>query len=506
MNKLAYKPSMGLSVFFGTEMWERYGFYIVQSLLALYLSLQLHMEDAQVYMLVGSFTALTYISPIIGGWVADNFLGQRRAVFTGGFILFLSYILLAFSLSLNHLILAFSGIAMGTGLLKPNISSLLGRQYSPSDPKRNSAFTIFYLGITTGIILGTTLPSKLQFWFGWKACFLSAAIGMVLAIFVFFMGTKLLKIEEYAVLKRRMLINWIASLVIIVFSGSIFYLVLSHSGIANTFFIAVATLAVVVVLRIAFKEEGDQRRKTLSLLILFAISTCFWAFYFEMFMMLTLFITRTVEPVVLGIRFPAPYYVSVQSFGMIVFGIFLAKLWARMRYRNAAYAISIKFTIAIACMFLAYSVILITSNNNSENLLSPWPILFAYVLISLAELMLSPIGLSAVTRLGNSQVVSTLMGVFFVSLGIGGFLSGQLSKIVSSEPESSSLIHLKESYFHGFSALTWMLFFVLIFSGVSCSLIKRLSRNICWEKIREEDLDASSSGEEDRGKIIGVRS
>ena len=483
-NQQTHRRGMSLSVFFGTEMWERYGFYVVQSLLALYLALKIHMPDIEIYTLVGSFTALTYISPIIGGWIADHFLGQKRAVLTGGVILFCAYILLAFSLSLDHLILSFAGIAMGTGLLKPNISSLLGRQYSINDPKRNSAFTIFYLGITTGIILGTTLPSQLQIWFGWQACFFSAAIGALLAIFVFFTGTKLLDIKEYAVLKRSMSLNWPIAVLVIIISYLIFYTVLSHANIANTFFIAVVILSVLMVLRIAFfKQKGDQRRKTLCLLVLFAISTCFWAFYFEMFMMLTLFITRAVNPWVLGIKFPAPYYVTVESVGMIVFGVFLSKLWARETYRNIAFAISIKFMIAIVFILMAYGVILISSSNHSLNLLSAWPILFAYILISLAELMLSPIGLSAVTRLADSKTVSTLMGVFFVSLGIGGFLSGQLAKFAAISPGASNLTQIKAAYFHGFSILSIILIFVLFLTGIACFYIKKLSKNISWEDI-----------------------
>lgn len=478
------KSNRSLPIFFGTEMWERYGFYVVQSLLALYLALKVHMLDEKIYTLVGSFTALTYISPIMGGWIADHFLGQRKAVLAGGVFLFLAYLLLTFSLSITHLMLSFSGIAIGTGLLKPNISSLLGRQYLPSDPKRNSAFTIFYLGITTGIILGTTLPSQLQVWFGWKTCFFSAAMGALLSVLVFSTGIKVLKIPEYAVLKYSAGVNWLAALGLIFLSYLIFYLVLSHPNLANAFFILVVIWAVLIVLKIAFlKEKADQRRKTLSLLILFAISTCFWAFYFEMFMMLTLFITRVVNPMVLGIHFPAPYYVTVESLGMIVFGVLLSKLWARETYKNIAFSISIKFMIAIVFILLAYGIILITSSNSSISLLSAWPILLAYLLISLAELMLSPIGLAAVTRLAGPHVVSTLMGVFFVSLGIGGFLSGQLAKFAVIQTTSENLVQVKASYFHGFLILSLILIGVLVLTGVACWGVRKLSRNITWEDI-----------------------
>lgn len=473
-----------LTVFCATEMWERYGFYVVQALLALYLSLHLQIGDAKTYALVGSFTALTYISPIIGGWIADNFLGQKKAVLTGAVLLSLSYIVISFATSLDFLLFSLALIATGTGLLKPNISALLGRQYSAGDPKRNSGFTIFYLGLTTGIILGTVLPIQLQNIFGWKTCFFSAAIGAAFAFFVFFYGIRTLNIQEYATPKNDMWINWCVASVIMALSFIVYFMVLRHPGVANLFFLAVVILATGIVLRVAKKEKDDQRYKTLSLLLLFTISALFWAFYFEMFLVLTLFITRIVEPTILGINFPAPYYVSVQSIGMIIFGIFLSKLWAKMRDKNVAYATSLKFTLAILFIFLAYLIILfLVSTNQSSLLISGWPLLGAYLMISLAELLLSPIGLSVVTQLASEKVVSTMMGIFFVSLGIGGFLSGKLAKFAVIDNKAASVIQMKAQYLSGFQALVTILLGVFILTCLFSYIIKRLTQHILPETL-----------------------
>jgi POT family proton-dependent oligopeptide transporter len=477
------KSSMALSVFFSTEMWERYGFYVAQSLLALFLSVHLQLSDGYTYTLVGSFTALTYISPIIGGWIADNCLGQKHSVLFGAVLLFFSYIVLASAHNLAHLLFALAMIAVGTGLLKPNISALLGKQYAKGDPKRNSGFTIFYLGITLGIVLGTTLPSKLQAMYGWSACFFSASIGLVLAFLVFFFGVRLLKIQDYATPKHNPLVNWSRAVGLILIAYIIFYLVLRNPSVANIFFIVVAAGAIGVVLKIAFNEQGDQRRKTLSLLVLFVISVFFWSFYFQMFTDLTLFITRAVQPTVLGLNFPAPYYVSVQSFGMLVIGVFLARLWSKMRTKNIAHTISIQFTIAVGCILIAYGIILWVTSGDSHSLrlISAWPIMGAYLMISLAELMLSPIGLSSVTLLSSEHVVSTLMGVFFVSLGLGGFISGQLAKIAAIHDNHLSLTATKSHYFHSFSTLTMILAGAFVVTCFLSYLVKCLSRGITWE-------------------------
>lgn len=184
------KHPKSLRIFFATEMWERYGFYVVQSLLALYLALHFKWPDKQIYALVGSFTALTYLSPVVGGWIADKLIGQKRAVLLGAVVLFVSYCILSLVDNTTALTASLAAIAVGTGLLKPNISSLLGNEYLTGSARRESGFTIFYMGITTGIILGTTLPSILNEHFGWVASFTSAAIGMIIAFLVFYKASK----------------------------------------------------------------------------------------------------------------------------------------------------------------------------------------------------------------------------------------------------------------------------------------------------------------------------
>ena len=468
-----------LTVFFSTEMWERYGFYVVQALLALYLAYHLHLSDTVTYALVGSFTALTYISPIIGGWIADKFIGQRKAVLFGAILLCCSYIIMGFATSLNVLLISLAFIATGTGLLKPNVSALLGRQYAVDDPKSNSGFTIFYLGINVGILLGTLLPIQLQSLFGWKVCFLSAAIGAAFAFFVFLFGIRRFNIQEYGYRKHSALFNWSVASGTIILAYVLFYLVLSNPSVANSFFTMVVVIATGIVLRVAQKERGGQRYKTLILLLLFVISVFFWAFYFEMFLVLTLFITRAVEPVILGIHFPAPYYVAAQSFGLIIIGIFLSKLWAKMHYKNIVYATSIKFMLAMVSVVVAYTIILISVKVTPLSaLISAWPILVAYLMISLAELLLSPIGLSAVTQLASEKVVSTMMGVFFVSLGIGAFLSGRLADLAAIHHVSESLTQIKIQYVSGFQTLLIVLLGALVITSILCLVIKQLTKRI----------------------------
>lgn len=324
MHTSSEKHPKSLRIFFATEMWERYGFYVVQSLLALYLALHFKWPDKQVYALVGSFTALTYLSPVVGGWIADKLIGQKRAVLLGAIVLFLSYCILSLVDNTTMLTASLAAIAVGTGLLKPNISSLLGNEYLMSSARRESGFTIFYMGITTGIILGTTLPSILNENFGWVASFTSAAIGMVIAFFVFFYGIKKYNIRDYNpfVFQYKKII---AAAVLIVFLWSLSFYILNSPQLANIIFGLVVIFSAGYILYSVSGENANQSRQTLVIGLLCIISVVFWSFYFQMFMSLTLFISRVVEPTFFGIQFPAPYYVTIQSVGMLLVGYFLAK-------------------------------------------------------------------------------------------------------------------------------------------------------------------------------------
>jgi proton-dependent oligopeptide transporter, POT family len=401
------KHPQSLRVFFATEMWERYGFYVVQSLLALYLAQYFQWPDGEIYALVGSFTALTYLSPVIGGWIADKLIGQKRAILLGAFVLFLSYCILSLLNSKLGLIAALAGIAVGTGLLKPNISSLLGNEYLIDSPNRESGFTIFYMGITSGIILGTTLPSYLNKYFGWSTSFASAAVGMMIALIVFRIGVTLYKIKDYNP-NGFQYKKTIVALLLMSALWSISFYILNSPQLANLMFGAVVLFSSSYILYSVSKEDAVQARQTLVIGLLCIISVIFWAFYFQMFMSLTLFISRMVTPTLWGIEFPPPYYVTIQSIGMIFIGYFLSRKHPVQTLIERGLSTGKKFILAIFIISLSYTIIAFVSTYiDKTNLISPLVIIPSYLLFSLAELLLSPVGLSAITFLADKDKVSS---------------------------------------------------------------------------------------------------
>lgn len=474
MSRKIYEHPASLPVFFATEMWERYGFYVVQTLLALYLALHFKWPDKQIYILIASFTALTYISPVLGGWIADHLIGQKRATFLGAFFLFISYLFLTFQVTSDALPFALAGIAVGTGLLKSNICSLLGNQYPENSASRESGFTIFYMGITTGIILGSTLPSYLNFYWGWPTSFMSAAIGIIIGGITFGYGTYRYHIADYHPYAFHWKKTIQAALLIIFLWGSAWFIMTSPK-LANSIFLAVVLFSLAYILVCIYKEPPSQAKQTAVILCLSIISAMFWAFYFQMFLSLTLFISRAVEPTILGLQFPPPYYVGIQSIGMIIFGIFLCKNKKKLDISEQTKRTGNKFFLSMCCMLISYLLItLICHIDYAKGLIPVLMLIPTYLIISLAELLISPVGLAAVTLLSNRKKVSTMIGIFFVSLGIGGFLSGKLANITSIPDANLSFSELKIHYTNSFTNLLLILACATLLSLVINLIIKRL--------------------------------
>ena len=457
MQKNNHRHPPSLRTFFATELWERYGFYVVQTLLALYLALHFQWHDKRVYALVGSFTALAYISPLIGGWIADHLIGQKRASLTGAVVLLLSYLAISVAVTDYYLTASLAGIAVGTGLLKPNISSLLGNEYPVGSTNRESGFTIFYMGLTTGIILGTTLPSYLNTYFGWSVSFVSAALGMLIAIATFSFGIRRYNIQDYNPFEYQFKKILLAALLMVLLWLLSFY-ILNYPKIADKIFIAVAFSSLAYLLYCVKCEATKQARKTLVILCLCIISVMFWTFYFQMFLSLTLFIVRVVQPTFLGLSFTPPYYVGIQSLGMIVIGLILTRRKHSLKNNQQGIQTGNKFVLSMILTTLAYvSITLVCRSGAPSALLSPLYIIPTYLLFSFAELLLSPVGLSAITMLASPKKVSTIMGIFFVSLGIGGFLSGKLAELTAIPIGETSTMVLKAHYAASFTQLLYIL-------------------------------------------------
>lgn len=463
-----------LRVFVVTEMWERYGFYVVQTLLALFLALHFKWPDKKVYFLVSSFTALNYLTPLVGGWIADYLIGQKRAIILGAIVLFVSYVALAYMNNDVGLTIVLAAIPVGTGLLKPNISSLLGNEYPEASPKRDAGFTIFYMGLATGIILGTTLPSIINAHFGWAVSFASASLGMLLALIVFITGIKRCAVKDYH--PSNLSVSKIFSAIgisILLWLGS--YYILEYPSLANMMIVSIVLLSIFYFIYSVRREPQEQSRKTFVIGLLCLISVLFWAFYFQMFMSLTLFVVRVVKDELFGIHFYPPYYISIQSVGLILFGFYFSSKKAQLTIAESGRLSADKFLVSVVAIMIAYaSIAVICKVSVGDSLLSPLLFIPVYLIFSLAEILLSPVGLSAVSLLANTKKVSTMVGMFFVTLGVGAFLSGKLADLTAIDQSIESVELLKSHYGHAFMIQSYILFAGTLVCVALNRYIKRL--------------------------------
>ncbi len=457
------KQPPALSILFFAEMWERFGFYIIQALLVLYLTQALGWTDDDGYALTGAFTAFVYISPIFGGYIADKILGFKTSIIVGGILFVLGYGMLAIAGG-KFLYIALAIIIMGNGFFKPNISSLLGTLYQKNDPRRESGFTIFYMGINIGSMAATLIAGFVKDAFGWWAGFGLASIGLLLGVISLALRYQYLSgygdppASPTLPSRTAAIFHSKAAVVLAIIVGiPILSLLMHYKALANLLLLVAGVVLLIALVLIAFRQaEREQRQKMLALILLTLISILFWAVFFQIFFSVNLFIDRNVDRVVFGLQIPTIAFISFEAMFIIILAPFLAKFWTFLHYKKLNPSPGFKFFLAFLFLTLAFLLLhLSTHFHDDQGLVNPWWIPLSYLFITLGEMFLSPIGLSAVTVLAPARWVGMLMGVWFISLGYGGKLAGILAQL-SSIPEGLKN-PLVESQYYGRAFLIYAL-------------------------------------------------
>ncbi len=421
-----------IPVFFATEMWERFGFYMTQGLLVLYMTSQVFgFSDTKSYAILGVFSALAWMMPIFGGYIASRVLDYEHAVTLGGFLLAIGYALL----SLPHetfFYIALSIIATGTGFFKPSISSFLGDFYQKNDPRRENGYTIFYIGINLGILLSTITSGYIVRYFGWHMPFLFASIGMLVGTVTFVFGLYYLKnthnlhrITPSVAHKNPTLIAaaYIAAILLTIIS----YEIIAHRGFANELMLGGGGLAFTGLIIYAFRYDSVNRNKLLACIFLAMISIVFWAIYMQMFFSLNLFIERAVNRHLFQLKLPTPFFISLESIFLVLVGFYFGHLWQTLSKKNKNPSIPFKFVASLFSLFIAFIIVYVGTRTATTGKINMLFIVFAYLFVAIGELLLSPIGLSMVTILAPKELVGLMMGVWFVSLGLGEKLAGVIA-------------------------------------------------------------------------------
>ena len=428
----------GLFVCFATEMWERFSYYGMRALLILYLTKHWEFTDATSYLIYGAYTSLVYIMPVFGGMLADQILGSKKAVTYGAILLVFGHLGMTVESNEQIFYLSLALIVSGVGFLKPNISTMVGALYEEGDPRRDSGFTIFYMGINIGAFTATLLCGYLGEEIGWAYGFGAAGIGMLLGLFIFLWGQKYLEgLAEPPSNKYMTKVNGISFENWAYISGVVMVLVtwflVQNSQLVGQLLGGFGVIFIGAWLLYALLKCAPEERDRLIVVgILILFSLIFWALFEQAGSSLNILTDRGVDRVIFGWEVPASMFQSLNAGFIFTIAPLFALLWIALAKRNMEPSTPIKFSIGIVLVGLGF-LALVYGMSSSEGLQTGviWIVLI-YLLHTLGELCLSPVGLSSVTKLSPQRIVGFMMGMWFFASAAGNYVAGLIARATSS--------------------------------------------------------------------------
>lgn len=419
-----------LILLFLTEMWERFSFYGMRALLILYMVNELKYSDEKGNLVYGSYQALVYTMPLFGGLIADKIFGFRRSVVLGGVLMAIGHLILALPSEQSFFVgLAF--LISGNGFFKPNISSMVGRLYRPGDSRRDVGFSIFYLGINVGAFLGGLICGYVGQQINWHYGFGLAGIFMVLGLIVFLFGQKSLGdvgLPPVSASIKDTKGKQLGVIALGFLQVPLFVVLLTNYKLMGYLLIPFCVVATIAMLFIAFSQEKEARQKMLAAIVLIFFSAFFWAFYEQGGGSLNLYAARNVD--MLGMSSAAvnnainPFFIFTLTFPM-------AWLWMKLSKNNIEPSTPAKFGFAFVLLGIGFYVFVIGGFWSNEGMVNLSYFVAGYLLVTLGELFLSPIGLSMVTKLSPERFTGMMMGFWFLASAMGQYLAGIIGTLMA---------------------------------------------------------------------------
>ncbi len=435
---------IGLFVLFFTEMWERFSYYGMRAILLLFLLDKVNggfgMNEGESGAVYGMYTFSVYLLSLPGGWLADNVFGQRKSIWYGGILIMIGHILLAFPLSQTLFFLGLGVVAIGTGLLKPNISSIVSELYPEGGAKRDSAFSIFYMGINMGSFFGILIVGYLGQKIGWHYGFGAAALAMFLGLVVYYFFAdahlaekgKYPKIQELNADGSKIKTSSTSYALLVVLVG--FIVVMQYLGyftwgskkeVATS--MGVIAIAVVIIYFVNLWLSRDlsviEKKRLVILFILFWGAVLFWAGFEQQGSSLQIFADRHSE-----MLFPdmaSSWFQNFNPFYILALSPVMAGLWLFLEKKKIEIPLLVKFSFSLFLLAIGYYIMVIGSKTALTGVkASAWVLTFTYLFHTLGELFMSPVGLSSFTKLAPKQYLSQLMGIWFVAAGLGNLFAG----------------------------------------------------------------------------------
>jgi POT family proton-dependent oligopeptide transporter len=443
----------GLSTLFFTEMWERFSYYGMRALLILFMTAPvaaggLGFETSVAGAVYGLYTSMVYMTSLPGGWVADRLIGQRRAVLYGGILIASGHFSMAFP-SVTTFYLGLSLIVVGTGLLKGNVSVIVGRLYAPDDQRRDAGFSIFYMGINLGAFIAPLVCGYLGQRVNWHMGFAAAGFGMVLGLVQYLRGARYLgeaglypapaeSAAAAATLKKRVRVWGSVTLVAIMLLAAGMYtgvapITAKQIADAAGYLLLLLTVGLFGWMFLAADWTPAERRRLYAIGALFVAAALFWSEFEQAGSTLNLFADRATRTSILSWSFPSSYFQSLQPLFIIAFAPVFAWLWMRLGRREPSSPA--KFGIGLLFVGSGFAILVVAAGLASTGVkVAPYWLVVTYLLHTFGELSLSPVGMSATTKLAPARVAGLMMGVWYLAISVGNFIGGRLSSLYGSMP------------------------------------------------------------------------
>lgn len=459
-NQTLFGHPKGLFYLFFAELWERFSFYGMRALLVLYMTKKLLYDDTMSFGIFAAYMSLVYFTPIIGGVLADNYLGFRKSIVLGGIMMALGH----FFLTIELPVFFFGSLALiivGNGFFKPNISSFVGTLYAQDDIRRDSGFTIFYMGINIGGAVAPLLCAWLAEMYGWHYGFLLAGIGMLTGLFYFYKGMKLNvfgekgKVPNKAVYDSKVLGLDKGQLIYLFafISVPIFALIIKFNQYEH-YIVWVATFIILGAMGYIYQSVNKVDKGRLVVALYFTIlMSLFWAIFEQAGSSLTLFADRNMN--LIGLN--AAQTNSINSGFIIMLAIPFSFLWTFLTKRNINPNSAAKSGIGLLLLGIGFLVFASSAHAADEWAKTPmWYLIAGYFILTVGELFISPIGLSKMTELSPPKYLAFIMGVFFTSSFYGHFFAGKIAKLTTvvkgqSNPFSEGVLGMITEWVSGLS-------------------------------------------------------
>lgn len=457
-----------LYLLFFTEMWERFTFYGNRALLILFMVNYLHFDDVKGNIIYGVYQSLIYAMPVLGGMLADKILGQRRSIIWGGVLLAIGSFVMAIPVKESFFI-GMGILIVGNGYFKPNISTIVGSLYKHGDTRRDGGFSLFYMGINVGSMLGGLLCGWVGQQYNWHAGFGLAGVFMIIGLIVFLKNQSILgpiglppSVEKLKAKTRLGVSREISVYILSILVIPVFILILNYYKIYSFLINPFGIIALIYVIYTASKLGREAFLKLMVALVLIIFSSLFWAFYEQGGGSLNLFADRNVNMNFLGIHLSsAAVNNSINGAMIVALSPFFGWLWIWLANRKKEPNAAVKFALGLMQLGLGFYIFVIGAKFAESGMVSLLFFALGYLLMSSGELCLSPIGLSAITKLSPPKMVGLMMGMWFLASSYGQYLAGLIGSLMAipSEAATGKPMSSTESlliYSNIFSKIAWV--------------------------------------------------